>query len=243
VDNTAAAAVYSTDLAYVHDAAFTAAARQAGPAVVRLLHEDGIRRGRVVEVGCGSGVLAEYLTDRGYDVTGFDISPAMVRLARARAPRATFHVGSANEVHGGRCHAVIALGELVTYLPGGRAALRRFFRRAHTQLAPGGVLIFDCMVSARRRTFTLKSHGGRDWALIATAAADRSGRVLTRRIAVVRWNGRKLRRTVETHTVRVYSVREIRAALAAAGFSTRVLRALGRHRLLPGDRLIVAQRR
>ncbi len=39
---------------------------------------------RVLDAGCGSGPLAEALRDRGADVSGFDLSPAMVDLARAR---------------------------------------------------------------------------------------------------------------------------------------------------------------
>lgn len=39
---------------------------------------------RVLDAGCGSGPLAEALRARGADVSGFDLSPAMVALARAR---------------------------------------------------------------------------------------------------------------------------------------------------------------
>ncbi|MEM9892698.1 MAG: class I SAM-dependent methyltransferase [Actinomycetota bacterium] len=39
---------------------------------------------RVLDAGCGSGLLAEALLARGARVTGFDASPAMVDLARDR---------------------------------------------------------------------------------------------------------------------------------------------------------------
>src|SRR5205807_5497057 len=50
--------VYSTDLAYVHDAGFSDFARRAVPELVKILSRHGIRRGLIVDVGCGSGALA-----------------------------------------------------------------------------------------------------------------------------------------------------------------------------------------
>ena len=41
---------------------------------------------RVADLGCGTGTLALLLTEEGYDVTGVDLSPEMVRRARAKAP-------------------------------------------------------------------------------------------------------------------------------------------------------------
>lgn len=37
---------------------------------------------RVMEVGCGSGPLTKWLVEEGADVTAFDVSPAMLALAR-----------------------------------------------------------------------------------------------------------------------------------------------------------------
>ena len=39
---------------------------------------------RVLDAGCGSGILAEALRDKGAVVSGFDLSPIMVDLARGR---------------------------------------------------------------------------------------------------------------------------------------------------------------
>ena len=47
----------------------------------------------VVEVGSGPGHITAYLTERGADATGIDISPAMVEEARRRFPSSRFEVG------------------------------------------------------------------------------------------------------------------------------------------------------
>lgn len=52
------------------------------PEMLRLAGDvDGLR---VLDAGCGAGPLAEALTEKGAAVSGFDLSSAMVDLARAR---------------------------------------------------------------------------------------------------------------------------------------------------------------
>ena len=52
---------YDTDLAYVHDQGFGGFARASAPGLLTLLHDAGIRDGRIVDLGCGSGVWAREL--------------------------------------------------------------------------------------------------------------------------------------------------------------------------------------
>ena len=45
---------------------------------------------RILDVGCGSGWLSEYFARLGYDVTGVDISPDLVEVARERVARVPY---------------------------------------------------------------------------------------------------------------------------------------------------------
>jgi 2-polyprenyl-3-methyl-5-hydroxy-6-metoxy-1,4-benzoquinol methylase len=49
---------------------------------------------RVLELGCGAGNIARSLVERGFDVTGIDISPTAIAWATERAiPGTRFMVG------------------------------------------------------------------------------------------------------------------------------------------------------
>jgi len=50
--------------------------------------------GLVGDLGCGPGRIAGYLAGLGTDVTGIDLSPRMVEVARREHPAARFEVGS-----------------------------------------------------------------------------------------------------------------------------------------------------
>ncbi|WP_343519206.1 class I SAM-dependent methyltransferase [Sphingomonas sp.] len=46
------------------------------------------RGGEILDLGCGGGEpVARYLVDRGYQLTGVDIAPSMIKLARTRFSR------------------------------------------------------------------------------------------------------------------------------------------------------------
>ena len=231
--------MYSTDLAYIHDVGFGDFARKAAPELIRILRTHGIRSGRIVEVGSGSGILARRLVDAGYDVIGIDRSPDMITLARAKAPEATFRRGSLTRTNIPRCEAVIAIGEVVSYVS---TSLRPFFTRVYASLERGGVFIFDFIESAERRTYAAKSFEGTDWALIIRATVDDGGGTLTRRMTLLRNVGGKYRRTHETHHVRLRNCGDVRDALRDAGFSVTLRRSYGRYRLMPGDIAVIARK-
>jgi SAM-dependent methyltransferase len=50
-------------------------------------------RGPVYDVGCGPGHVGRYLAERGVDVSGLDLSPAMVAVARRLNPGMRFEQG------------------------------------------------------------------------------------------------------------------------------------------------------
>src|SRR5688572_199929 len=107
----ATARAYGADLARIHDIGFTDFTREAAKALIARFRKSGNPIGRVVDLGCGSGALAERLVNEGYDVLGIDISPAMIRLARKQVKKARFVCGSYRNAELPECDAVTAIGE------------------------------------------------------------------------------------------------------------------------------------
>jgi ubiquinone/menaquinone biosynthesis C-methylase UbiE len=94
----------------------------------------------VLDVGCGTGSLAQVLTAQGHHVTGVDLSPNMVEHARRKLAgrTATVLLGDAADppVDGQRFDVVLCRHLLWT-LPDPGAALRRWVG----MLRPGGQLV------------------------------------------------------------------------------------------------------
>lgn len=235
---------YAPDLAGVHDEGFGFTARAAAGVALGELGRRFPEGGLVVELGSGSGILARELTDAGYDVLGFDISPAMVRLARRQAPRARFRVGSAHDADIPSCVAVTAVGEVVNYATDRRAGLAqlgRLARRVQGALVPGGFFLFDSRgPGAGRHGVREAFHDAPGWSL--RMVARERGRTLTRSHTLFRKAGSTYRRSDEEHVLRLYDPAEVAERLRRAGFRVRRLRGYGDLRF-PGWTAFLATKR
>ncbi len=209
--------LYGPDLALIHHTGWETHALSAWRRITPHLP----RRGLVLDLGCGAGPLSAALVRRGCAVWGLDISPAMIALARRRAPRATFVVGSLNATPLPTCDAAIAIGEVLNYLP----SIDRTLRRVRAALRPGGVFVFDALLPRPHRT-RYAARSGEGWALIARI--DESATRVRRDIATFR-DGRFAR---EVHEQRLYPVARILRRVRAAGFRARALKLDAQHALL-----------
>ena len=64
-------------------------ARETVPgALVSLVESGKVRPCRAVDLGCGAGVYAIWFAQKGFDVTGVDISPTAIGIAREKAAKA-----------------------------------------------------------------------------------------------------------------------------------------------------------
>lgn len=56
-------------------------------ALVKLVDSGEVKPCKTIDMGCGAGNYAIYLASRGFDVTGIDISPAAIKIARENAKK------------------------------------------------------------------------------------------------------------------------------------------------------------
>lgn len=228
------ARTYDRDLAYVHDVGFGSFARQSASGLLRILRRHRVSSGLVVDIGCGTGIWAEQLLGAGYDIVGIDLSPAMLKLARQRAPEAKFIRSSFVDAELPPCDAMTAMGEVLCYAldrRNTRANLRTMLRRAHSALRRGGVFIFDIAEPGRGSDLPAKLYWeGDDWALLREAVEDPKRRTLTRNMTIFRRIGGTYRRSRESHVLNLYPRDEVQFELERVGFTVTPLTAYGKQR-------------
>jgi SAM-dependent methyltransferase len=206
---------YPADLARIHDEGYGEFARAAACEALRRLPGSG----RVVELGCGTGISTQILSETGYDVLGIDLSPEMLAIAARRAPRAELRQGSIWDAELPRCIGVTAIGEVINYAADERASAERLpelFERIHAALRPDGVLLFDFATPGRG---TLRQGGpqvraGEDWRIQSEAVEDAAAKTLERRTTITVGD----RRRKEVHRLRLYEPEVVRESLEGLGF-------------------------
>lgn len=236
---------YGEDLAFIHHDGHGAFARDVAPGVLATLRRNGIDAGRIVDLGCGSGILAAILTDAGYDVLGIDLSPAMIRLARRTAPKARFRVGDMFEASLPRASVIVSVGECVNY-EARTATLDRpgvFFARVFDALVPGGLFLFDFLEPSRGLPRLFSRERVTDtWVVASRTIEDADTRLLTRTITSYRKRGRLYRRTGEEHRLRLVPRSVVAWHLRAAGFRVKTGSAYGAFGLGKDHAVAVARR-
>lgn len=103
----------------------------------------------VLDLCCGTGQMTLALDALGYDMTGVDLSPEMLQIARDKAAAA----GRAENILFlcqdmcdfelyGTVQAVVSCLDSLNHLDG-KADLRRVLKLVHNYLEPGGLFLFD----------------------------------------------------------------------------------------------------
>lgn len=116
-----------------------------GRTLLPALEEHGLKHGRVLDVGCGTGRAFAPLLRRGWQIFGCDLSPAMLERAREEGgEEVELAVADMRELPVfGEFELIISLNDPVNYLLGD-GDLERAFAGMRANLADGGLVIFDC---------------------------------------------------------------------------------------------------
>jgi 2-polyprenyl-6-hydroxyphenyl methylase/3-demethylubiquinone-9 3-methyltransferase len=107
---------------------------------------------RVLDVGCGGGLLCEALARAGATVTGIDLAPGMIDVARLHAAEQgldiTYNVVSAEDVSGG--FDVVTCMEMLEHVPDPE----RMTATLATLVKPGGS-VFVSTINRNLKSFLL----------------------------------------------------------------------------------------
>lgn len=109
----------------------------------------GTKNGSILELGCGTGIHAEHLSNMGFDVTGVDLSAKMIDVARSRTSKKLnaklgFEIGDVRSARlNSKFDSIISLFHVASYQTSNIDILS-MFETASLHLKDGGIFIFDC---------------------------------------------------------------------------------------------------
>jgi len=227
---------YKEDLAYIHDVGYRDYCLKSTPGILKILAQNNIREGLIVELGCGSGLLAKELTEANYQVLGIDISESLIQIARTRVPNAQFRIESLFKTNIPTCRAVISISECFNYLfdrDNNLQTLIQLFQNIYKALVPQGVLIFDIAEPGQLASDqpTKIFNEGDDWIVLVEKYENQEKEILTRRIISLRLVGEHYRRDDEIHDQQLYKAVDIVRELEKIGFQVQVSHGYGEYQL------------
>ncbi|OMP67617.1 class I SAM-dependent DNA methyltransferase [Domibacillus epiphyticus] len=104
-------------------------------------------RGRVLDIGCGTGELAIRFSQAGYDVTGVDLSDEMLSIAREKADIQNLNIPlfqqDMRELDGiGRFQTAVIFCDSLNYLET-EEDVKKTFQSVYKHLEDDGLFLFD----------------------------------------------------------------------------------------------------
>lgn len=104
---------------------------------------------QVVEIGSGTGNLAGYFQQVGFDYTGLDFSPEMIQIAAEKHPTARFVQGDMRDFTlATPVESMLITARSISYITD-NVAVQNTFQSIAKNLQTGGVLCFD-IIDANR---------------------------------------------------------------------------------------------
>jgi len=195
---------------------------------------------RILDLATGTGSVALLLAEEGYHVTGVDIAPRMIDIARVKAAKrgvknvAFLCQDAARLELPGAFDLAVSLFDSLNYLLTARA-LQQTFAGVYRHLAPGGGFIFDLNseYSLEKNMFTQDNLWDENAEVkhIWTARYNKRTRVATIDMLFYLPDGRTFR---EVHKERAHRHEDVLRFLTDAGFE--FLDAFDAYSFLPAGR-------
>lgn len=113
--------------------------------ILKILRDNGIAEGRIVDLGCGTGKITRMLRDDGYNMLGLDISMEMLSLAIMKEDnnRIEYIKQPMEEMELiGEYDAFVSICDSINYITSNDDLLE-VFKRVYKYLKTDGIFVFD----------------------------------------------------------------------------------------------------
>jgi len=184
----------------------------------------------ILDLGCGTGGHDIILAERGYKVTGVDLSSEMLKIAKNKSAEKKLKIdfinGNIAKMNlGKRFDVVISMFAVMGYQIE-NAMIANVCQRARGHLSKGGLFIFDCwygpaVLSDKPRPVIkeVKLADGEKIVRYTTPVLDTMGHTVDIRFKLRKMKKDKIvNETKETHKMRFMFPQEIKYFLNVAGF-------------------------
>ena len=187
----------------------------------------GLKGKKIIDVGCGTGLLSVKLAKAGALVTGIDLSKDMLTIAEKRANDLSLEIDflkqPMQEVAGqGQFDAAVIAIDSLNYLPDRKSVLDTF-KGIHSVLNSGGVLMFDVHSTFKTDVIFMEGPFTFDNDRIAyiwqTEEGDEEHSVLSELSFFVKEENGLYRRFDERHEQKTFHVYEYVDLLQESGFT------------------------
>ena len=175
----------------------------------------------ILDVACGTGNVSETLADRGYDVTGVDLSDEMIKIAKTKSGRVDYYTQGIAQINLDRRYdAAVSLFDSLNYVLD-PAELALGMCKVNQHIEDNGLFIFDVnTIYALENHFFDRGCMGKDsfprymW----TSEYDHSTAICKVDMTFEVLSEAGILRFEEVHRQRGYTLEELSGMMVDAGF-------------------------
>lgn len=134
------------------------------PTTIFLLPSD-LKKTRILDAGCGSGIYAKMMAEKGANVTGIDVSSKMLEIAQRETPeeyQITYLIGDLYNLPFGNNSFDIVI---CTYVLENIKDILKIFQEFYRVLVPNGICIFSISHPIRANSVKESKDGKEVWTI------------------------------------------------------------------------------
>jgi SAM-dependent methyltransferase len=195
--------------------------KETAPALEKLILPNLAKDSQILDLGCGTGQLAQKLLEKGYKVTGIDASEGMLRYARENAPEAKLILNDARLVDFyPTFDAVISIGAFNHVMS--LEELTSVFKNVYQSLLDNGIFLFYLFLEEEYKyNWDGKITGNvkEDYAWAARNSYDSETKIASINLTIFSLIEKTWQRLDSTILEKCYTKEELISALETVGFN------------------------